>query len=101
MAVHLMQPDRPPFTANDIRRGTDPEIRAAFNGYVGYYGTYTVVPASGTVAHHLRGASYPNWVGSDQVRHYRFEGSRLTLSTPPIEFAGRKLTSVSIRERAP
>lgn len=35
----------------------------------------------------------------DQVRRYAIEGSRLTLSTPPIDVGGRRLTSVLIWER--
>ena len=38
MSAILMQPDRPAFAAHDLRRGTDAEVRAAFEGFIGYLG---------------------------------------------------------------
>src|SRR5437899_9790661 len=84
MSAHVMRNDRPLFAANDPGRGTDAEVRAAFDGHTSYFGTYTIDPASKTVTHHVRGASYPNWIGNDQLRQFKFEGSRLFLYSPPI-----------------
>jgi len=99
MSAIIMKPERPPFASRDLRRGTDTEVRAAFEGFNAYFGTYTIDAAKGTVTHHVRAASYPNWVGEDQVRYYRFDGARLVLSTPPIQIGGRPLTSVLVWER--
>ena len=101
MSAMLMKPDRPPFASQDLRRGTDAEIRAAFDGFIAYFGTYTVDPAKRTVTHHVRGASYPNWVGGDQVRYYKLEGARLVLSTPPIQIGGRPFETILVWERVP
>jgi hypothetical protein len=84
MSAHVMRNDRPRFAANDPIRGTDAEIRAAFQGYTSYFGTYTIDTTKQTVTHHVRGASYPNWVASDQLRHYRIDGTRLSLSAPIV-----------------
>jgi hypothetical protein len=46
-----------------------------------------------------RGASYPNWIGSDQLRHFKFDGSRLLLSTPALLSGGQSLEYVAIWER--
>jgi hypothetical protein len=99
MSAHLMMPDRPRFASGDRARGTDAEVRVAFVGYLAYYGTYTVDHQRGTVTHHVEGASFPNWVGSTQLRHLRLEGARLTLTTPPIRAAGEELVTVLTWER--
>src|SRR5438552_1416906 len=64
MSAHVMRNDRPLFATKDPARGTDVEVRAAFEGYVSYFGTYTIDPQTQTVTHHVRGASFPNWIGS-------------------------------------
>jgi hypothetical protein len=94
MAAHVMRNDRPLFAANDPDRGTDAELRAAFEGHASYFGTYTIDAATQTVTHHVRGAWYPNWIGSDQLRHFKFEGSRLLLFTPPLISGGESLEYV-------
>jgi hypothetical protein len=99
MSAHVMRNDRPLFAANDPGRGTDAEVRAAFDGHTSYFGTFTIDPASKTVIHHVRGASYPNWIGNDQLRQFKFEGARLLLSSPPIVSGGESLTYVLTWER--
>jgi len=94
MSAHVMRNDRALFAANDPGLGTEAEVRAAFDGHTSYFGTYTIDAASKTVTHHVRGASYPNWIGHDQVRQFKFEGSRLFLSSPPIVSGGESLNYV-------
>ena len=101
MSAMLMKPDRPLFASQDLCRGTDAEVRAAFDGFIAYFGTYTVDATKGIVTHHVRAASYPNWVGGDQVRYYKFDGTRLVLSTPPIQMGSRPLTTVLVWQRVP
>ena len=84
MSAHVMRVDRPTFASNDSGTGTDAEVRWAFEGHLSYFGTYTIDPSARTVTHHVRGASYPNWMGHDQIRYHRIDGSHLVLSTPPI-----------------
>jgi hypothetical protein len=99
MSAHLMGVDRPKFASSDSGLGTDAEMRAAFEGHVSYFGTYTLDPSAHTVTHHVRGSSYPNWVGHDQVRYYRIDGPYLVLSTPPIQDHGEPLEFVLRWER--
>lgn len=84
MSAHVMRNDRPLFAARDPARGTDAEVRTAFDGYTSYFGTYTIDTKKQTVTHHVRGASYPNWVASDQLRQYKFDGTRVSLSAPLV-----------------
>jgi hypothetical protein len=99
MSAHVMRRDRALFAANHPDCGTDAEVRAAFEGYASYFGTYTIDQATQTVTHHVRGAWYPNWIGSDQLRHFTFEGSRLLLSTPALVPGGDSLEYVLTWER--
>ena len=99
MSAHVMRVDRPTFASDDSGSGTDAEVRAAFEGHASYFGTYTIDPSARTVTHHVRGASYPNWMGHDQVRYYCIEGPHLVLSTPPIPYRGESLEWVLTWER--
>ena len=85
MSVHVMRVDRPAY--------------AAFEGHASYFGTYTVDSTARTVIHHVCGASYPNWIGHDQIRYYRIDGPHLVLSTPPIVDRGEALEYILIWER--
>src|SRR5262249_52974751 len=71
MSVHIMRLDRPIFASRDSMQGTDTEVRAAFEGHASYFGTYMIDPIKQTLTHHVKGASYPNWIGSDQLRCYK------------------------------
>ena len=53
MTAQLMLPDRPKFEAPSKVRGSIDQKIAAFDGYVAYYGTYTVDEARRTVIHHV------------------------------------------------
>ena len=79
MAVQLMNPDRPRFASNDLLLTSEAEVRAAFDGYAAYYGSYSVDQGERIIVHHVEAAHIPNWVGTDQVRHFEFQGNRLTL----------------------
>lgn len=100
MSAQLMRTDRARFAARDPALGTDAEVRDAFDGYVAYFGTYSIDVSGNAVTHHVTGASFPNWIGMDLVRQYTFENeAHLRLSTPPIEVGGRTLEYVLVWER--
>lgn len=100
MSAQLGKTNRPRFAARDPALGTDAEVRDAFDGYIAYFGTYSVDESARAVTHHVVGASFPNWVGIDLVRHYTFDDNgRLRLATPPIEVGGRSLEYVLLWER--
>ena len=78
MAGQVMRPDRAPV---QLGTGAAQQLRAAYMGYIAYYGTYEVASDGRTVTHHVEGALNPAWVGGNQVRRLRFDGERLVLST--------------------
>lgn len=76
MAGQVMRPARAPV---ERREQGIHKLRAAYTGYIAYFGTYEVHEAEGTVVHHVQGALNPAWVGGRQVRRMRFDGGRLIL----------------------
>lgn len=79
MTAQLMQPDRPQFSRPQSRDGSEEQIVKAYRGYLAYYGTYTVQEKDGYILHKVEASLYPNWVGGNQKRFFRFEGERLVL----------------------
>jgi hypothetical protein len=92
MSAHLMRSGRPKETA-----ATEAARAAAFQGYLGYFGPYTIDVQKQIVVHHVVGSSLPNWIGSEQVRHYGFssDGRQLTLSLK----SGERITQTLTWER--
>jgi hypothetical protein len=101
MAVQIGDPGRRAFGTSDMLAGTDAEVRAAFEGYLAYFGTYTVHADQGFVVHHLELSLLPNWAGGDQVRYFDLQEDRLTLRTPPILSAGVERVSTLVWARLP
>jgi len=77
MAGQVMRPDRAKVELGD---GNAQQVRAAYLGYIAYFGTYEVAPDGQSVIHHVQGSLNPAWVGGRQVRRMRFEGDLLVLS---------------------
>ena len=105
VVAELLDRDRPRFASGDRARGTDAEGRAAFAGSFAYYGTYEVSTAQGRITHHVAGASFPNWIGTDLVRGFRLQRDstgrdQLILTTPPMTVGGRRLATRLVWRRA-
>jgi hypothetical protein len=77
MSGQVMRPGRAHVERGD---GNAQQVRAAYIGYIAYFGTYEVAPDGERVIHHVEGSLNPAWVGGRQVRLMRFEGDRLVLS---------------------
>jgi hypothetical protein len=92
MAVQLMQPNRPRFAAGDPDHGTAEEIKAAFDGYGAYFGTYEIHEAEGFVIHRVEGSLFPNNVGTEQKRFFEFSGDQLILKPPPRQVGGAQVS---------
>ena len=97
MSAHLMRQDVPRLSPEALRLSMpDPEqpqrlspaageeVAAAWRGYVGYWGTYTVDAAAGAIHHQVVGASLPNMVNTKQTRYFKLEGNQLTLEADLI-----------------
>jgi hypothetical protein len=97
MSVFLSQSKRTPFAKSEAKAGTDEEKVAAFDSCFAYAGTFEV--ADGRVTHRLEHCTFPNWVGTAQVRFLRLDGDRLVLETPPLPSGDRQSVSRLVWER--
>jgi hypothetical protein len=77
MCVTLASPNSPHWA--DPANPTDAERAVTHKGMNAYCGTYEV-REKGQVIHRPELAEWPHYIGSDQVRNFRFEGDRLILS---------------------
>ncbi|MGC2659750.1 MAG: lipocalin-like domain-containing protein [Bryobacteraceae bacterium] len=71
--VSVNSPTR--FVSEDPLRAAAEEAIEASRTYLGYWGSFKVYVEKGVVVHRVEGSSFPNWIGTEQVRHFRFEGS--------------------------
>ena len=99
MAVQLMRTDRPAFASDDVFQGTPEEIRAAYEGFTAYFGTYTVDDTAGKVTHNVQGHLFPNRIGSTVTREFTLVDQCLTLRAT-VRRDGRPLTALLIWARA-
>jgi hypothetical protein len=99
MSAQLMNAKRPQFVANDWLKGTPEEIKSAYQGIRCYFGTYDVDEEKKIVTHHVQGHSFPNGIGTDNVRYYELSGNNLILRTVPIMMNGRKVIGRLVWEK--
>ena len=81
MAVHMVQPNRKPYAA---QQPTPQEAREDLRTYTNYFGPFYVHQSDGYVVHDQFGSlSAGRNSPSPQQRYYRFVGNRLLLQPPP------------------
>jgi hypothetical protein len=100
MSIQLMRLDRPRFALDDRMGGAPAETKTAFDGYLGYFGTYTVDEQKKTVTHHIEGCTFPNWVGVDQMRFFELSSNKLILRTTTLFVQGGDAMGEIIWQRA-
>ena len=82
----LSRPDREHFAGGDIMSGTDAEKLAAFATAGAFSGRWELV--DDTILHHLECTTFPNWVGTTQVRPFEVDEDTLTLYPPKMLMNG-------------
>jgi hypothetical protein len=82
--------------------GVDAEAAAAARSHMSYCGRYEVRTGgeNDEVVHRVAISDFPNWVGGEQLRFYKFEGEKLILSAPPFQTKKGEITTFLIWERA-
>lgn len=80
MSALLMGADRKKVSSLHLRNATESESKAVLQSFTAYYGRFDVNEANKTVIHHVDASLDPNWVGTDLVRSYEFEGDKLILT---------------------
>jgi hypothetical protein len=77
---------------------------AAVEGYYAYCGIWSLDTSNSTVTHHIKQSLYPGERGEDGVRHYTFDGNRLTLVAKTHEMGEdheRKLVWERVQKEQP
>ncbi len=96
MSVHIMKAGRPNFKNETKFRAVSSEMRAAYESCEARFSTYQVDEECCIINHIVIGGLFPNWTGSLQARHYKFEGNCLILSTEPIGYISKEKTVVTL-----
>ena len=101
LSAHLMRLGRPEFASGDILRGTDEEIKTAYQGYVAFWGIYRVDETRREMTYLVEGSLFPNWIGHENLRYYEFSDDQqaLTLRTPQFLAAGKEIVGILIWQR--
>src|SRR6059036_132399 len=76
MAVQVMNDGRPHLSDLD-RESAAEKIKAAFENYTAYFGTFEINKDEGYVIHHIRGSLFPDEVGKTRKRFFQISGNRL------------------------
>ena len=85
MSAQVSTGSRTNLSSDDSLEVSVEEAAAAWRTYFGYWGSFKVCPEEGVVVHRVEGSSFPNWIGTDQARHFRFDGAnRLVLETKSV-----------------
>lgn len=84
MSVQIVDPGRP---AAPFAKATDDEVRAMSRGYLAYFGSYDVDPATTKIVLHTTADLNPLNNGVDQIRFYELNGDTMVLQPPPAAAA--------------
>ena len=93
MSAHVMKPGRKSSIDDPdaIANASCDEVRRIADGYVGYYGSFTLDEESKTVIHRVESCNLPAWVGTDRPRQYEFVGAHLVLSAGSTKLVWERL----------
>jgi hypothetical protein len=78
-----MNPDRPKW--RNLVKPTPEEKASAFDGSYGYCGPYEIDTKHNQLVHLPEVSTGPGYLGTRQIRPYRFEGNRMILSGGIVE----------------
>jgi len=86
--LQIMSTDVPSFPAG--QQSTVEQMKASLlSTYIAYTGPCTIDEAAGKVTLQVQGAWRPDYVGSEQVRYFRFEGGKMFFGPGPNTQRGR------------
>ncbi len=80
MWAALMRAGRPMLGTGSLLEAPPHDQAAAAAGYLSYAGSYRVEGRE--VVHHVEMSLFPDWIGEDQRRGFRFDKEDLVLTTP-------------------
>ena len=87
---HILRSDVPKFAAKNRLQGSPEENKAAVQGGIASFGTYTVNEANKTFTVRFEGSSYPNNTGIEQTRPFTITGEELKVINPASSAGGQQ-----------
>jgi hypothetical protein len=104
VSAQLVRAGQDRFGSDDWRKAEPDEMVAAWPGYFGTFGTFTIDAGNTAVTQHIEAGWFPNLAGTDQVRHYGFDGDELVLDADTawdkVRIIWRRVPSEPLRQRA-
>lgn len=88
IAVGISRSGLPKFGSNDRMTGTADENKAAMQGNISFFGTWTFSEADKAMIITITGSNYPNWEGAEQKRTITFDGDTMTFANPTPSAGG-------------
>ena len=88
MSAQLGNVMRANFENPDFRFPSSTETQEAFNGYISYFGKYSVNEARQYIIHEIEMSLFPNWIGTRVKRFYEIKGDFLILSASKLDYNG-------------
>jgi hypothetical protein len=78
----------PKFASNNTKKGTPRENKAAVQGSIAHFGTYTINEADKAIIFHVQFSTFPNWNGTEQKRPFTLTGDDLKWTIPETSSGG-------------
>jgi len=82
MAAQLGIRNRKNFESFDSKSVKAEEAQSALNSYIAYFGSYEI--HEDYIIHKIEQSLFPNWVGHNVKRFFKFEGDILTLEAKEL-----------------
>ena len=89
-STHILRTDVQKFAAKDRLKGTPDENKAAVQGAIASFGTYTVNEANKSFTARFEGSSFPNFSGIEQTRPFTITGDELKVVNPASSAGGQR-----------
>lgn len=82
-SLQIYKAERLPFDSGAKAQGTPAEYKSAVMGSSTHYGTLSIDQDSDELVFQIQGASFPNWEGQVQRRHYELKDGVLSYRVKP------------------
>ena len=91
------RPGRPKYASGNRLQGTPDEFRETVLGSIAYFGTYSVDEARKEFVLKVKGSTFPDYEGQEQVRAFTLSGDELRSVNPNPSQGGSPLDLVMRR----
>jgi hypothetical protein len=81
-ALMNTRPGRAKYASGNRVRGTPEEFRETVLGSIAYFGTYSVDEEKGVFVLRIKGSTFPDYEGTEQVRPFSIVGDQLRSINP-------------------